>query len=139
MGRSFGFAPSTLSEMMLTDSNFVIYAAKHYENPECHTTEEFVEDLNKLKYLKKIFKRYRDTGEINIRLTLNYVIIFYNLFGVEASTNMLFFKLKDYADVLKPFLTMLNYMPKNITVGKETIPSSDIVMDEGIVRQLRNI
>ena len=125
--------------MMLTDSNFVIYAAKHYENPECHTTEEFVEDLNKLKYLKKIFKRYRDTGEINIRLTLNYVIIFYNLFGVEASTNMLFFKLKDYADVLKPFLTMLNYMPKNITVGKETIPSSDIVMDEGIVRQLRNI
>ena len=139
MGRSFGFAPSTLSEMMLTDSNFVIYAAKHYENPECHTTEEFVEDLNKLKYLKKIFKRYRDTGEINIRLTLNYVIIFYNLFGVEASTNMLFFKLKDYADVLKPFLTMLNYMPKNITVGKETSPSSDIVMDEGIVRQLRNI
>ena len=139
MGRSFGFAPSTLSEMMLTDSNFVIYAAKHYENPECHTTEEFVEDLNKLKYLKKIFKRYRDTGEINIRLTLNYVIIFYNLFGVEASTNMLFFKLKDYADVLKPFLTMLNYMPKNITLGKETIPSSDIVMDEGIVRQLRNI
>lgn len=139
MGRSSGFAPSTLSEMMLTDSNFVIYAAKHYENPECHTTEEFVEDLNKLKYLKKIFKRYRDTGEINIRLTLNYVIIFYNLFGVEASTNMLFFKLKDYADVLKPFLTMLNYMPKNITLGKETIPSSDIVMDEGIVRQLRNI
>lgn len=124
---------------MLTDSNFVIYAAKHYENPECHTTEEFVEDLNKLKYLKKIFKRYRDTGEINTRLTLNYIIIFYNLFGVEASTAMLFFKLKDYADVLKPFLVMLNYMPRTVTIGKELVQSSSIVMDEGIVKQLRNV
>lgn len=124
---------------MLTDSNFVLFAAKHYDNPECHSTEEFHEDLNKLKYLKKIFKRYRDTSDINIRLTLNYIITFYNLFGVTASNRMMFFKLKDYHDVLKPFLVMLNYMPETIEVGKNTIRSSSIVMDEKIIAELRKI
>ena len=124
---------------MITDQNFVLYAAKHYDNPECHTTEEFNDDLNKLKYLKKIFKRYRDTGEINTRLTLNYIITFYNLFGVEASTAMIFFKLKDYLDVLKPFLIMLNYMPKVYCNGDVKIITTDIPMDQGIVDQLRRI
>lgn len=124
---------------MLTDQNFVLFAAKHYDNPECHTTEEFHEDLNKLKYLKKIFKRYRDTNDINIRLTLNYIITFYNLFGLEASNRMMFFKLRDYHDVLKPFLVMLNYMPTIIEVGKTRIHSSDIVMDAKIISELRKI
>lgn len=124
---------------MLTDQNFVLYAAKHYDNPECHTIEEFNEDLNKLKYLKKIFKRYRDTGEINIRLTLNYIIIFYNLFGVEASTAMLFFKLKEYSDLMKPILIMLNFMPKRVRLSGETLAESEIPMDQGIVDMLRKI
>lgn len=124
---------------MLTDQNFVLFAAKHYDNPECHTIEEFHEDLNKLKYLKKIFKRYRDTENINIRLTLNYIITFYNLFGVESSNKMVFFKLKDYHDVLKPFLVMLNYMPEVIDLGKIKVRSTDIVMDSNIVSELRKI
>lgn len=124
---------------MLTDQNFVLYAAKHYDNLECHTIEEFNEDLNKLKYLKKIFKRYRDTGEINIRLTLNYIIIFYNLFGVEASTAMLFFKLKEYSDLMKPILIMLNFMPKRVRLSGETLAESEIPMDQGIVDMLRKI
>lgn len=124
---------------MLTDQNFVLFAAKHYDNPECHATEEFHEDLNKLKYLKKIFKRYRDMGEINTRLTLNYIITFYNLFGVDGSNKMMFFKLKDYHDVLKPFLVMLNYMPEIIDLGKARIRSSDIAMDPKIIAELRKI
>lgn len=124
---------------MLTDQNFVLYAAKHYDNPECHTTEEFNEDLNKLKYLKKIFKRYRDTGDINTRLTLNYIITFFNLFGLEGSNRMLFYKLKDYPDVLKPFLVMLNYMPETVVTPKGSLRSTDIVMDPKIVSELRKI
>lgn len=124
---------------MLTDKNFALYAAKHYDNPECHSIEEFHEDLNKLKYLKKIFKRYRETGEINTRLTLNYIITFYNLFGVDGSNAMLFFKLKDYVDVLKPFLVMLNYMPSVVTIGEKRILATDIHLDVGIVEQLRKI
>jgi len=124
---------------MLTEQNFVLFAAKHYDNPECHTTEEFHEDLNKLKYLKKIFKRYRDTSDINIRLTLNYIITFYNLFGIDPSNRMMFYKLKDYHDVLKPFLVMLNYMPEVVEAGKLRIRSSDIVMDPKIISELRKI
>lgn len=124
---------------MLTDQNFILFAAKHYDNPDCHTVEEFHEDLNKLKYLKKIFKRYRDVGEINTRLTLNYIITFYNLFGIEASNKMVFFKLKDYHDVLKPFLLMLNYLPEVIEVGKDRVRTSDIVMDQKIIEELRKI
>jgi len=33
----------------ITDSNFLMYAIKHYENPECCNMEEFNEDINRIK------------------------------------------------------------------------------------------
>ena len=126
----------------LDETNFLLYAAKHYDNPSCFDTLEFYEDLNRFKYLKRLFSRYDETGELKERLILNHIIVIYNLFGIEASTRMLFFKLKGYHHYLKPFIVLLGYMPevvRNIGVENKTYRSSDIPMDEAIVELLRKI
>ena len=125
---------------ILNDSNFLLYAAKHYDNPSCYDTTEFYEDLNKFKYLKRLFSRYDETNELRERLILNHIIVIYNLFGVEASTKMLFFKLKGYHHYLKPFLVFLNYCP-DILYGVEenVLHVNDILMDPEIIKALRKI
>ena len=126
----------------LDEANFFLYAAKHYENPYCYDTLEFYDDLNRFKYLKRLFSRYEETGELKERLILNHIIVLYNTFGVEPTTRMLFLKLRGSYHVLKPFLVFLNYMPdvvRRIGIEGKDIISSDIVMDEKIVDTLRQI
>ena len=126
----------------LDESNFFLYAAKHYDNPYCYDTIEFYDDLNRFKYLKRLFSRYQETGELKERLILNHIIVLYNLFGVEPTTRMLFLKLRGFDHYLKPFLVLLNYMPeivRSIGIEGKDILSSDIRMDQNIVEKLRKI
>ena len=126
----------------LDESNFFVYAAKHYDNPYCYDTIEFYDDLNRFKYLKRLFSRYQETGELKERLILNHIIVLYNLFGVEPTTRMLFLKLRGFDHYLKPFLVLLNYMPeivRSIGIEGRDIISSDITMDQNIVEKLRKI
>lgn len=122
----------------LDDSNFVLYAAKHYENPQCLDTIEFYDDLKRFKYLKRLFGKYEESGELRERLILNHLIVLYNVFGQHA-TRMLFLKLEPYYSYLKPFLVLLNYMPDKVDVSGRIIYSSDISMDQKIIDVLRNI
>jgi hypothetical protein len=121
----------------LDDDNFVLYAAKHYDYAQCHDTEEFLDDLKRFKYIKRLFGKYEESGELRERLILNHIIILYNVFGNEA-TRLLFVKLKGHYHYLKPFLVLLNRMPDTVDLGY-TIYSSDIVMDKHIIDVLRNI
>jgi hypothetical protein len=125
----------------LDESNFMLYAAKHYDNPQCFDTLEFYEDLARFKYIKRLFNRYEETGELKERLILNHLIILYNVFG-PATTRMLFFKLNGHLHLLKPFIILLGFLPDKvhgIGVENKTIISSDIPMDERIVKLLRKI
>lgn len=126
----------------LNETNFLLYAAKHYDNPSCFDTMEFYEDLNRFKYLKRLFSRYDDTQELKDRLILNHIIIIYNLFGSDAATKMLFFKLKEYYQYLVPFLLFLNYCPDRVPgilpEGKDIIVSN-IILDQNIIKALRKI
>jgi len=95
----------------LNANNYILFAIKHYENPQCVTQEDFNEDMKRFKYLKRLFKRYFKTGEIRIHLIINHIIILYNVFG-EAATSLLFFKLeREYWSALKTFLIFLNKYP----------------------------
>ena len=124
----------------LNEANALLYAAKHYDNPHFFDTIEFYEDLSRFKYLKKLFSRYEETGDLNERLVLNHLTIIYNVFGVEATTRLLFLKMDNYGKYLKPFLLLLNYLPDVIyNVEGRNIITSHIVMDEGIVTKLRAI
>lgn len=126
----------------LDETNFMLYAAKHYDNPHCYDTLEFYDDLNRFKYLKRLFNRYEETGELKDRLIINHLTIIYNIFGAEPATRMLFLKLKGHYHFLKPFLILMGYMPdivRSIGIEGKDVISSDISMDEKIVEMLRQI
>jgi hypothetical protein len=116
----------------------MLYAAKAYDVKKSSGAEEFYEDLKRFQYLKRLFKRYDEAGDLKIRLILNHVIVLYNCFGPDA-TDMLFFKLKEYHKYLKPFVLFLNYMPDKIHFEDITLYNSDIGLDKTIVDELRKI
>lgn len=123
----------------LTDDNFLLFAARCYDNPGCYTMEEFQEDLNHFRYLKRLFNKYAEGGELKERLILNHLTIIYNVFGPEA-TRMLFLKLKGHERYLKPFLIFLSTMPEVVKgVDGRNIRSSDVPLDPGIVAALRKV
>jgi hypothetical protein len=126
----------------LDETNFLLYAAKHYDNPHCYDTLEFYDDLNRFKYIKRLFNRYEETSDLKDRLIINHLTIIYNIFGAEPATRMLFLKLKGHYSLLKPFLVLMGYMPDvvhSIGIEGKNIISSDIHMDEKIVEILRQI
>lgn len=123
--------------MILNDDNFLLYAMHHYDNPQCHSIEEFEDDLKRFLYIKKLFSRYKNNNELRERLILNHIIVLYNVFG-DAVTNMLFFKIeKEDWPILATFLVYVNRMPE--VVEQHGIKTSDIVLDERIISALRKI
>ena len=126
----------------LDETNFLLYAARHYENPQCYDTIEFYDDLKRIKYIRRLFNIYQESGELKERLILNHIIILYNVFGVIPATRMLFFKLYEHKEQLKPFLVFLNFMPLqiiNITLQGITLKSTDIISDPVIEEKLGRI
>ena len=126
----------------LDDENFVLYAARYYDPSQCHDTEEFYEDLNRFKYIKKLLTRSIETGELKERLILNHLIVLNNVFGPEHTAKMVYVKMQDQMKYIKPFLVLLDIMPdkiSGITKNKLTIMTDEIPMDLVIVGILRKI
>ena len=124
--------------MKLAESTFLLYASKHYENPQCSDISEFEEDLKRFQYLRKLFGRYRQDNDLKERLILNHLIIIYNVFGPEA-TNMLFMRLQEYHEYLKPFVEYLNFMPEFIMYEDVLLHKSNITSDVFISEKLKGI
>ena len=117
--------------MVLTDDNFILYAMNHYDNPQCHSIQEFEEDLKRFLYLKKLLSRYRLNGDLKERLILNHIIVLYNLFG-DATTEMLFHKIvPEEWPILSTFLVYINRMPDEKLI--------DIGIDQNVANVLRKI
>ena len=96
----------------LNEDNFLLFAIKNYENPQAVTKEDFDRDLNHFKYIKRLLKRYKNTGQLKTDLLINHFIILYNIFG-EATTPMLFYKIeRELWDVMKTFIIFLNRLPE---------------------------
>ena len=92
----------------LNEDNFLLFAIRYYENPQAVTKEDFEKDLNHFKYIKRLLKRYKKSGELKTHLILNHFIILYNIFG-EATTPMLFFKIEqELWSSVKSFIIFLN-------------------------------
>ena len=125
----------------ITDDNFLMFAMKEYNDIQCTDIEEFYDDLKKIKYIKRLFNIYKNTGQLKERLILNHLIVFYNVFPIQAGTRILFYKIeKSFWPMLKTFLIFLDRMPEIIdSIRGEIIRTSDIQLDEGIVTRLRSI
>ena len=125
----------------LTNDNVLLYAMKHYDNPSCRGIHEFTEDFDRIKYVKRLFKRYQSKGVLKERLILNHITTIYNVFGIEAATRILFLRLEDDLwSVLKTFLIFLNNLSDTVhgINGKE-IDAVKIPMDQKLVERLRKI
>lgn len=124
----------------LSDDNFTMYAIKAYNKPNC-IMSEFEEDIKRLKYIKRLIRKYLATGEIKERLILNHIIILGNVFGIESTVRMLFLKVDEkYYPILKTFLLFLNYMPTVVYgINGRNIQSADITVDLLIGNKLRSI
>ena len=97
----------------LNDKNALMFAIKHYNNPQSVTVDDFMEDMKKFKYLKRLLKRYLKTGILRVNLILNHLIILFNVFN-DATIPLLMYKLeKEYWSLIKTFLVYLNRYPEN--------------------------
>ena len=86
-----------------------------YTNPQCENMEEFQEDMNRIKYIKRLLGKYEKNGSLRTRLILNHLIVLNNVFGSEACCRILFYKIEDnFHSYLKSFLHYLKYLPVNI-------------------------
>lgn len=125
----------------LTEDTFVMYALKNYDNPGCDGMDEFLDDLKRFKYIKRLLRKHDIGKELRERLILNHIIVLGNLFGIEATTKMLFFKIEEkFWPQLKAFLTFLNYMPITVIVTQDVqILEQDIPTDENVLNILKKI
>jgi len=126
----------------LDETNFLLYCAKYYDNPQCFDTLEFYDDLKRIKYIKRLFNKYQETGELKERLILNHIVVLCNVFGPVHAGRILFFKLPEFYEYLKPFLEFLGYMPSfinNIGFIPKNISNKEIISDKNIEDALRNI
>jgi hypothetical protein len=130
----------------LDETNFLLYAAKHYMNDECYDTVEFYDDLKRIKYIKRLFNRYKEAGDYSLikeRLILNHLIVLYNVFGSIPTTRMLFMKMGEtYASELKTFVEFLSFMPDSVDdlgIERRNYVSKDILTDKYIRQKLMDL
>ena len=122
--------------LTLNSKNFLDYAIQHYENPECKDLDEFSEDVNRIKYLKRLFSRYDQEGDLKSRLILNHLIIFNNVFGLVPASRILFYRVEEkYYPILKTSLTFLDKLPTYIP----EIDLNDIPLDHKILLELEKV
>ena len=116
---------------ILTHETIDIFALRHYDNRGA-SKEEFDDDMNRFKYLKRLFRKYDTSKEFKSRLIINHIIILANVFGVEAATTLLFFKIdKQHWSILKTVLIFLDYMPKDEMIDLDT--------DQNVMEELKRI
>ncbi len=110
----------------------MMYAIKHYENPQCEGEKEFHDDMKRFKYIKRLLKKYKMCGELKERLLINHIIILKNLFGNEACVTLLLFKTqKEYLSTLRSFLFFLNMIRED--------ELTEIGLDDYALKILRKI
>lgn len=124
----------------LTEANFLLYAAQHYDSvfPD---TVEFYEDLKRIVYIKRLFNMYTEKNELKHRLIINHLIVLYNVFGDHA-TPMLFLKLEGYEVLLKTFLVFINRMPEKIEsigIQNRSVYSQNIKVDPVVWDRLKSL
>ncbi|WJZ48357.1 hypothetical protein [Synechococcus phage DSL-LC02] len=114
----------------LNEDNYLLFAIKHYDNPQSTTQENFFNDMKKFKYVKRLMKRYKKTGDLQIHLIINHMIVLFNVFN-DATIPLLFLKLEDELwPTLKSFLVFLNRVPDYPQTDLQKIPCDKYCLEQ---------
>ena len=118
----------------LNENNYMMFAVKMYDNPHALTKEEFEDDLKRIKYVKRLLNRYKNTGVLKTHLILNHLTVLFNVFG-EAAVPLLFYNLEeDLWPSIKSFLVFLHRIPEFPKSHIHGIPE-----DETCIKELNSI
>lgn len=123
---------------VLSNNNFIEYCLAKYENVQYVTREEFDEDIDRIKYIRKLITRYQNGGELKYRLILNHIVILSNLFDPDTLSKILYFKLEDIFEYIKPFLDFLGILPRYI-INDRRIDTSLIIGNKKIIEILKEV
>jgi len=116
----------------LTNDNIIMFAIKHYDNPQCEGESEFHDDMKRFKYIKRLLRKYEETGELKERLILNHMIVIFNVFGADAGSTLMLFKIEpNYWSVIKTFMNFLGMLPES--------ELNDIEEDEKVKKVLEKL
>ena len=114
----------------LNENNYMLFSIKFYDNPHALTKEEFEDDLKRIKYVKRLLKRYKNTGVLKTHLILNHLTVLFNVFG-EAAVPLLFYNLEeDLWPAIKSFLMFLQRIPDYPKSHIHGIPEDQTCIDE---------
>ena len=109
----------------LNEDNYLLFAIKFYDNPQALTKEDFEDDLKRIKYIKRLLKRYKNTGELKVHLILNHLTVLFNVFN-DAAVPLLFYNLeRDLWPYIKSFLLFFNLCPEYPRTKIHDIPEDD--------------
>ena len=118
----------------LNESNYLLFAIKFYDNPQSVTREDFESDLKRIRYVKRLLKRYQNNGELKVHLILNHLIILFNVFN-DATVPLLFYNLdEELWPAIKSFLIFLNRVPEYPRTNV-----NEIEADEYCLQQLKEL
>ena len=118
--------------------NFMLYAIGQYTNPQCEGMTEFEEDLSRIKYVKRLLKKYHRTGKVRPILLLNHLTILGNVFTPMGAARMLFFKLDaNIHPSLKTALLYLNYIGEGFVLDEMVL--DEIPMDGRLAAALMSL
>ena len=115
----------------LTNDNITMFAIKHYDNPQCEGEAEFNDDMKRFKYVKRLLRKYEESGELKERLILNHLIVIFNVFGADAGSTLLLFKIEpEFWGILKAFMVFLNMLPEQELKEIEEDPKVKEVLEK---------
>tara|TARA_B100001939_G_C16758906_1_gene537418 strand:+ start:276 stop:647 length:372 start_codon:yes stop_codon:yes gene_type:complete len=96
----------------LNESNYLLFAIKFYDNPQAVTKDDFEDDLKRIKYIKRLLKRYKNSGELKTHLILNHLTVLFNVFN-DAAVPLLFYNMEmELWPCVKSFLIFLDRIPE---------------------------
>jgi hypothetical protein len=130
------------NDELLTENNFLLYAAKYYQTRLCCGEEEFKDDLNRIRYIKKLLTRYEQSGDLKERLILNHLIVLTNMFGPYHCSRIIFLKFQDQFELIKPFLAFIYILPlryHNIGAMGTTYTTTHYMSDPAIEEKLKSL
>jgi len=118
----------------LNEGNYLLFAIKFYDNPQAVTRDDFESDLKRIRYVKRLLKRYKNTGELKVHLILNHLIILFNVFN-DATVPLLFYNLEEELwPPIKSFLLFLNRIPEYPRTNIDNIE-----IDQNCLSQLKEL